>query len=391
MLTFKLAMKNLIGAGTRTWLNVFVTAISFILIIFMTGMYQGMDAHAKQVTIESEIAGGAYWHPIYDPTDPFTLEDAHGIPPQPVIDLANSGDAMPVLVAQASIYPNGRIMPVMMKGIEPRQTIVDMPTASLLEYEGEAIPVLIGSGMARRANVKVGDTFTIRWLDVNRTYDADEGIVVQIFETENVKIDFGQIWIPLDRVQSMLAMPGEVTYVSYAQGLDPLAETDGWLHRDVGYLTQDMTAIIEAKKPGSYMLFGILMALAAMGIFNSQVLSIFRRHKEIGTLMALGMTRTRVVGLFTTEGGMNAFLAIIMAGVLGGPLFYLTATSGIPLPMDYSEMGLIIASRLMPIYPLALFVSTTALVSIIVLVVSYLPSRRIAKMKPTEALRGKVS
>ncbi len=391
MLTFKLALKNLIGAGMRTWLNVLVTAISFILLIFLTGLYQGMDAHAKQVTIETEIAGGAYWHPIYDPTDPFTLEDAHGIPPQPVIELVNTGDAMPVLVSQASIYPNGRIMPVMMKGIEPSQTIVDMPTASLLNYEGESIPVLIGSGMARRANVNVGDTFTIRWLDANRTYDADEGIVVHIFKTENFKIDFGQIWIPLARVQKMLAMPGEATYVSYDQDVATLTETDGWIHRNVGYLTRDMTALIEAKQPGSYILFGILLALAAMGIFNSQVLSIFRRHREIGTLMALGMTRTKVVGLFTTEGGMNAFLALIMSGVLGGPLFYLTATKGIPLPMDYSEMGLIIASRLMPVYPLALFVSTTALVSIIVTIVSYLPSRRIAKMKPTEALRGKVS
>lgn len=390
MLTFKLAIKNLMGAGTRTWLNVFVTALSFILIILMTGMYQGMDAHAKQVTIDSEIAGGAYWHPLYDPQDPFTLEDSHGIPPAPIVELVEKGDAVPVLVGQAAIYPNGRIMPVMMKGILPEQNIINLPSAELAKYKGSSIPVIIGKGMASKSNLIEGDTFTIRWLDANHTYDADEGVVVHIMSTENIKIDFGQIWIPLGRVQTMLAMPGEATYVSYAQGLAPLADSDGWLHRDVGYLTKDMTALIEAKKPGTNVLFGILLALAAMGIFNSQVLSIFRRQKEIGTLMALGMTRTKVVGLFTTEGGMNAFLALILAGVLGGPLFYMTATYGIPLPLDYSDMGLIIAPRLTPIYPLALFVSTTLLISIVVTVVSYLPSRRIAKMKPTEALRGKV-
>ena len=63
---------------------------------------------------------------------------------------------------------------------------------------------------------------------------------------------------------------------------------------------------------------------------------------------------------------------------------------GIPLPLDYSEMGLIIAKRLIPVYTIGLVVSTTILVSIIVLIVSYIPSRRIAKMKPTNALRGKV-
>ena len=72
-----------------------------------------------------------------------------------------------------------------------------------------------------------------------------------------------------------------------------------WIPRDINYLVQDMEAIIEADKPGAQVMYMILLALAAMGIFNAQVLSIFRRGREIGTLMAIGMTRPRVVGLFT--------------------------------------------------------------------------------------------
>ena len=64
-------------------------------------------------------------------------------------------------------------------------------------------------------------------------------------------------------------------------------------------------------------------------------------------------------------------------------------TYGIPLPIDYTEMGMIVAKRLIPVYTMGLVISTTILVSIIVLVVSYIPSRRIARMKPTDALRGK--
>ena len=62
---FKIALKNLLGARLRTFLNVFVTCISFFMIIFITGLYDGMRQHAKQVTIDTEIAGGAYWHPLY--------------------------------------------------------------------------------------------------------------------------------------------------------------------------------------------------------------------------------------------------------------------------------------------------------------------------------------
>ena len=52
---------------------------------------------------------------------------------------------------------------------------------------------------------------------------------------------------------------------------------------------------------------------------------------------------------------------------------------------------MIVAKRLIPIYTLGLVLSTAILISIIVLIVSYLPSRRIAKMKPTDALRGNAS
>ena len=128
---FNIAIKNLLGAKLRTWLNVFVTAVSFFMIIFMSAMYDGMREHAMQVSIQTEIAGGSYWHPEYDPTDPMTFEDAHSIPPKPIMDLVDQQKAVSVLVSQASIYPNGRIMPVIMKGINPEQKIVNMPTHAL--------------------------------------------------------------------------------------------------------------------------------------------------------------------------------------------------------------------------------------------------------------------
>jgi len=36
----KLAFKNLLGAGLRTWLNVFVLSLSFVLIIFVRGLIE---------------------------------------------------------------------------------------------------------------------------------------------------------------------------------------------------------------------------------------------------------------------------------------------------------------------------------------------------------------
>ncbi|MDD3969219.1 MAG: hypothetical protein PHT18_10605, partial [Proteiniphilum sp.] len=72
-----LAWRNLIGAGTRTWLNVIVLSFSFLVIIWLKGILLGWDYQAKNDMSHWEIGGGQYWHEQYDPYDPFTLADSH--------------------------------------------------------------------------------------------------------------------------------------------------------------------------------------------------------------------------------------------------------------------------------------------------------------------------
>ncbi|MFB0515183.1 MAG: ABC transporter permease [Candidatus Neomarinimicrobiota bacterium] len=391
MLTFKLALKNLLGAGTRTWLNVIVTSLSFVYIVFAAGLFQGWLRYAERAVIETEIGGGAYWHPAYDPEDPFTIDDSHGPYPSEVRTQVEAGQGMPVLIIQGSIYTNGRMQPVRIKGIPPGQQAVILPTENLATSTDGAIPVLIGTGMSRSTGLQKGNPLTIRWRDSHGTYDADEGVVVSIFSAENFKIDLGQIWIPLDRLQKMAVMPGEATYVAVAPGATLLTDPGGWRTRTADYLLADVKAIVNAKMPSIGIFLTLFIALACLGIFNSQVLSIFRRRKEIGTLMALGMARSRVVGLFTTEGGLHSLLAVFLAAVWGGPLMLLSHYKGIPMPYDVSDFELIIAQRIFPVYSVGFFIGSIIVVATIVTIVSYLPTRRIAKMEPTEALHGRVN
>ena len=387
---FNIAIKNLVGAGIRTWLNVFVTSVSIFMIIFSSGMYTGMKQHAMNVSIDTEIAGGAFWHPNYDPYDPITFEDSHSITPSLLTELVESNKALEVLVSQASIYPDGRVVPVIMKGITLEQEILNIPTKEILKYEGDNIPILIGRGMSKYTKLNIGDTFIIRWMDDNRTYDAGLGEIVFIMDSDNFKIDFGHIWLPIEKMQKMLSMENESTYVVFDDNINPHSAGD-WIKRDVKYLIRDMETIIEQDRPNAIMIYIILLSLAAMGIFNAQTLSIFRRKKEIGTLMALGMHKRKVVLLFTIEGAMNAIFAIILTVLLFGPLLYYFSIYGVPLPIDYSDMGLIIAKRLIPIYSLPLLIATALIVFLILLLVSYLPSRKISKMHPVDAIRGKTT
>jgi len=69
MIAIKLAFKNLLGAGLRTWLNVSVLSFAFVLIIFYNGMIEGWNRQGRNDTQDWETGQGQFWHPEYDRYD----------------------------------------------------------------------------------------------------------------------------------------------------------------------------------------------------------------------------------------------------------------------------------------------------------------------------------
>lgn len=387
MIIPKLALRNLLGAGIRTWLNVVVLSFSFVAIIWTQGYLEGMNQQMAQAKIQSEYAGGQYWQELYDPFDPLSLLDAHAPVPDVLQKLVDQGRAAPILVIQASIYPEGRMRSILLKGIPPEQDIIGLPSR-FLESEEDIVPVLIGARMAKAIGFEVGDSFIVQWRDADGTFDAVDAEIVQIMTTSVPSIDSGQMWIPLEKLRTMAEMEGEASLIVVARDSELLPEAAGWEFKDLGFLLADIRAIIKSKSLGSSIMYVILLLLAMLAIFDTQVLSIFRRKKEMGTLMALGFTRLRVIRLFTFEGALNGILAALVGSLYGIPLLGYAAKEGWAMPEATDTFGLAIGEKLFPVFGAGLVIGTTVLVLLVTTIVSYLPTRRIAKLKPTEALRG---
>ncbi|MBG0859804.1 MAG: FtsX-like permease family protein [Bacteroidales bacterium] len=389
MLAFKLAIKNLIGAGLRTWLNVFVLSLALVMIVFQSGIIHGWDVQARIDTTEWAIGGGEYWHDNYDPYDPLTLDDGHGLLPPELSGLYNDGQAAPVLVTQASVYPEGRMRNIILKGIDPDQKIIKLPS-SQMAGDTSVINALIGTRMANATKLNKDDLVAVRWRDENGTFDATEIRIAGIFRTNVPEIDNNQIWIPLDRLRKITGLEDNATYVILKQGITSIPTVPGWIFKDRDSLLSDIESIIKAKSIGGIVMYIILLSLALLAVFDTQVLSIFRREKEIGTYIALGMTRWQVVRLFTVEGAMHSVLSIFAAAIWGTPLLFLVAKYGFAMPKATEGYGLTIAEKIFPVYALGTIIVMTLIILITTTIVSFIPSRKIAGMNPTEALRGKV-
>jgi len=390
-LYLKLALRNLLAAGLRTWLNVIVLSFAFVAIIWSQGLYRGMSRYAAQAMTEVELGGGQYWHENYDPYNPLTLQEAHGPVPEPLAQLIQEGRALAILIVQGTLYPRGRFFPVLIKGIDPRQQILLFPSRYLENEQSEEIPAVIGSRMASTCGLKIGDTVTLRWRDKRGAFDARDLRIVHVMKTSVQSVDQGQVWISLDLLRKLTGLEGEATVITLAKGVNFNEAVPGWSYKSLDFLLRDIDEVVRSKTIGASIIYFVLLSLAMLAIFDTQVLSIWRRRKEIGTLMALGMTRAQVIKLFTIEGAMHAVLAAAVAALYGLPLLSFFARKGLGMPQVVDSYGFALGERIFPAYSAGLVISTVILIMVMTTIVSFLPTRRIAKLKPTEALRGRIT
>jgi putative ABC transport system permease protein len=390
MIIPKLALRNILGAGLRTWLNVIALSFSFVVIIFLQGIYTAMNEQVERATIDAYYGNGQVWQQSYDPFDPLTLSDAHDSLPSALQLMVDKGQATMILVRPATIYPQGRFRSILLKGISPSQGVISIPS-SLLKSENGSVPALIGSRMAKNVGLQKGDEITVQWRDAHGTFDARDLKIVEVMRTPVQEIDNDQIWIPLADLQRLTAMPNHATLVVLQKGVQPPSAIQNWHTKTLDYLFKDIHAMVRSKRISGSILYTVLLFLAMLAIFDTQVLSIFRRKKEMGTLMALGMTRMTIIGLFTVEGALHGVLAALVGAVYGIPLLGLLAAKGWELPQATDSFGIALGERIFPTYSVGLIAGTTILVLVVTTIVSFLPTRKIATLKPTDALRGKTT
>lgn len=390
MLLFKTAIKNILAAGRRTWLNISILSFVFVLMTGFNGLIDGWVNDAITDTRGWETGDGQFWHENYNRYDLFTLQDAHGSIPGEFISAVNDKSLTPILVVQAVVYESGNMQNVLLKGIDPSQKIIEIPSGQLQSGE-EHIEALIGKRMARTLNAQVGDNLLIRWRDKNGMFDAREIIITGIFYTSIATVDEGQIWLNLHQLQQITGMEGEATYLVRSPNCSIKQEVKEWKCKDSDFLLKDLYILAQTARIESYIVFVILLSIALLAVFDTQTLSIFRRQKEIGTYIALGMTPKQVTRLFTLEGTTYSILGIAAGVIWGTPLLYWYGKTGIKLPQSYTEIGLGLRDAMLPLYQANTILTSIVIIVSLSILISYLPARKIAKSDVVEALKGKIN
>ncbi|MCK9422368.1 MAG: FtsX-like permease family protein [Bacteroidales bacterium] len=137
-----------------------------------------------------------------------------------------------------------------------------------------------------------------------------------------------------------------------------------------------------------YIILGIILFALAFGIVNTMLMIVFERTRELGMLMAVGMSRARVFRMIMLE---TIFLTTI-GGIIGMILSAFLVSYFHRQGIDLSSMSKGLEAygfdpNIYPFIKIKLYFHLTLMIIFTAILSAIMPARKALKLKPVEAIR----
>jgi lipoprotein-releasing system permease protein len=253
---------------------------------------------------------------------------------------------------------------------------------SIEALQGNLNGIIIGSGIAEKLNLGIGDNIT-----VTSSYGVVKVMkIVGIFTTGSSMNDLQKTYVNISTAQQFIKEgPSFVStifvntpdanksekYVSQLQQITPYTVED-WKTTNADVLSGDKTrnAMMGAIS------FAILI-VAGFGIYNILSSTIMQKINDIAILKATGFKSGDVVKIFVLEALIMGFIGTVFGLLMGAGLIYMMSKIYMGGPVGYFPIG----------FELSLFIKSFVLGIIITLFAGYFPARKAAKVDPVEIFR----
>jgi putative ABC transport system permease protein len=289
-------------------------------------------------------------------------------------------------------------------GIDPAARAAVYPALELREgrfFEAGEKGILVNRGVARKLGVGVGDTVVALGTTADGRLSGVKLTVTGVWMVRGLDAyEWGSCFASLAAVQDLLDAGDAAGVLVFRQKDDhgPAAPVAASVDEALAHAGTPARAYTWEEMGGPFIggmivtrfvggiLHLVLAIIAAFGVLNTALMSVFERTREIGTMRAVGSRRSRVVLLFLLEGLFLGVAGAVGGGLTGAALVHWFSRHGIPAFSEaqrYSYGG----DALYPTLAWPDLVSVPALMIGVTVLAALGPALMAARMPPADALR----
>jgi lipoprotein-releasing system permease protein len=378
-----IAIRHLTSRRRQTIFSVLAVGLAVLLLMWsqavMVGFTEEMysktvDRMMPHVTVEPQ-EGDDYIH-LYRKL----IEDINEI--DGVIGIS------PVLTGPATFEYKGKNKNVVMQGIrvEAHDSVMyindDIIEGSFRDLEVSPNTVVVGDALAEKLDVEIGDTIDASFPEANPAnlkvvgiYDSgtpmDETLAITSLSTAQDFLDVSNvvttILVRVDDRERAQAISNRIDTIGYP--------ASGWKETN-----PEIIQTLKMEGISNAITLSLIVIIASFGIVSTLFMVVMEKTKEIGMLMAMGVSRRSILIIFVMESGILGLLGALMGVILGATLaIYMGSYDyGFEVMPGISSIPFVVR-----IQDAAIIVLFTFLLN---LIAGIYPASRASKLKPVEAI-----
>jgi len=313
----------------------------------------------------------------------------------------------PFLESEALIQSATQLQGIMLQGIIPeyeQHNIINshMISGSLSSLSDGAYTIVIGQALARKLDVRLGET--IRIILPNQTVFTPMGRmpVQRTFTVSGVfnvgsQVDDAMVYVHSRYGAKLIRKKGDGIshlrlYLDDAFNAKQVAQQLP-LDKTTFQLTTwndsqgTLFSAVKMEKNMMWLMLSLIVAVAAFNIVSALVMVVIEKQGEIGILQTLGMDRLGILKIFITQGMFNGIFGVLLGAILG-----ILLTLNLNDLLSFMGISVLGAGYGDQYLPMKLEMSNVVVIVLSALAMSFIatlyPAYRASTTQPAEVLRN---
>jgi len=352
MANLLIAARNLTRNRRRALMALLTVSIAVIAMVLADGFAQWIFWAMREGAIQSQLGHIQVVRPGYHRSgaaDPFAYVIPRNAPEHRLIETTPGVKlAAPRLSITGLLSHGETTVSFMADGVDPGKEAELSKALRIVKgrdlSSAQGTEVILGKGLARNLGVEPGATVALLSNTASGGINAVEAKVAGIFVSANQAYDDSALRLPIGLAQSLLRVDGAHTWLVL---LEQTERTDAYLARFRERFPEkshhlefvpwyeradfyNKTVALFSKQMN--VLRSIIAVIIVLSISNLLVMNVLERTGEIGTLLAVGFRRSKVMQLFAVEGLLLGLIGGAAGVAIGYGLAELISAIGIPMP-----------------------------------------------------------
>jgi len=406
MLLLKIAWRNIWRSKLRSLVVIFAVASGLVGGVFSAAWMNGMGLQRVENALSIETSHVQLHNPKFSENLGVTktIVETH----KKLSEISKMKGVLAVtsrLKTSAMASTAYKNMGVTLIGINPKNEkevfglYKNIKKGSGHYFEGnKKNTIIISKALAKELKAKLKSKIVLTFQDYNNQITGAAFKIIGIFKTDNSSWDKRHVFVENTDLKNLLGMPKDQTHEidikldDYTQASiiaakiqqkfpDVLSEDWSKIQPYLSFLTDYMDLMM-----GIFML--IILGALGFGIVNTMLMVILERTRELGMLMAIGMTKKRIFIVIMFETILLAIVGAVIGELLSLILIKYFGNVGINLSSFAQGLESVGYSAISyPVLEPFRYFQIAVLVLIVGILASVYPAIKALKLNPAEAIR----